>query len=424
MNTYISNIIFDFDGTLVDTAPLIITTMQATIKELKLGAKSDDECRSTIGLRLEDIPSVLWPDEPEKGKHYASTYRRIFERLKRPLNVSCYPGVVETLRRLNEDGYRLAIASSRSHRSLDEYIHIFNMDDIFDDIVGGDDISHGKPAPDPVIAICSKLGWDTDNTMVVGDATVDIKMGKNAGTLTCGVTYGNQTGDLLKTANPDFIADCFPVIYPIIYGVDNDIANYVEKYIIPRYETFDKAHRCDHVKTVISQSLRLSKHLPEIDRNMAYIIAAYHDLGLVNGREYHHIDSAKILKDDPFIKKHFTDTQISVMADAIEDHRASNKSKPRSNYGLIVAEADRCIDPETIIRRTIQYGLANYPDLDKAGQIERTREHLENKYGPNGYLKIRIPWSDNAVRLKRLHTLLSDTELINGLIERIYSEEA
>ena len=112
-----------------------------------------------------------------------------------------------------------------------------------------------------------------------------------------------------------------------------------------------------------SQNLfvKLAEHTPSINSDMVYVIAAFHDLGLVNDRENHHKDSRIILEADEFVKIHFTAEQIRIMGEAVEDHRASNSQKPRSKYGLIVAEADRFIEPETIIRRTIQYGLANYP---------------------------------------------------------------
>lgn len=205
----LKNLIFDFDGTLVDTAPLIIATMQAAIKELELPVKSDAECRATIGLRLEEIPSVLWPDIKDLSATYAATYRRIFDELKRPLNVECFPGVDAGLRKLHAHGHRIAIASSRSHKSLDEYVTEFGWGDMLDAVIGGNDVVHGKPAPDAVLAICKRCEWRPDECLVTGDATYDILMGKNAGTATCGVTYGNQTREQLLTAKPDFIVDEF-----------------------------------------------------------------------------------------------------------------------------------------------------------------------------------------------------------------------
>lgn len=205
--------------------------------------------------------------------------------------------------------------------------------------------------------------------------------------------------------------------------ISPQIIDYVEREIIPRYAAFDKAHREDHVRMVIEQSMKLIEHEPSINVDMVYVVAAFHDLGLVNGRENHHKDSRKILEADTFIASHFSPEQIRFMGEAVEDHRASNGTKPRNEYGLIVAEADRFIDPETIIRRTIQYGLANYPQLNRAGHYQRIIDHLFNKYGPNGYLKVWIPWSDNAANLKRLHILLTDQFLLDEIFNRIFDEE-
>ena len=205
--------------------------------------------------------------------------------------------------------------------------------------------------------------------------------------------------------------------------VSPDVVDYVERMIIPQYDGFDKAHRVGHVRMVIEQSLKLAEHVPALNADMVYVVAAFHDLGLVNGRENHHRDSRKILEADEFVRARFSEAQIRVMGEAVEDHRASNSERPRSEYGLIVAEADRIIDPETIIRRTIQYGLAHYLQLDRAGHYNRTIEHLNEKYGPEGYLKIWIAWSDNAKNLKKFHVMLADKARIDSMFNRIYDEE-
>ena len=207
--TTIRNIIFDFDGTLVDTAPLIVATIQATIAELGLEAHTDAECRATIGLRLEDVPSVLWPANEVAARDFAGTYRRIFDELKRPLGVTCFPRVIETLDKLHHDGYRMAIASSRSHKSLDEYVKQFGIEDYFDMLIGGDDVEHGKPSAEPVVKILQACGWSANETLTVGDAAVDIMMGHAAGTATCAVTYGNGQRAELSSAAPTLMIDTF-----------------------------------------------------------------------------------------------------------------------------------------------------------------------------------------------------------------------
>lgn len=210
----------------------------------------------------------------------------------------------------------------------------------------------------------------------------------------------------------------------------HDIREGLEKYvfdeIVPRYAGFDPAHREDHAITVIEQSMELLDRIPSsyshetVDREILFAAAACHDLGLVNGRERHHLDSGMIIRSDSRLREWFEEEQIETIAQAAEDHRASGKSAPRSIYGMLVAEADRVIDGETIIRRTIQYGLTNYPELDREGHIIRSISHLREKYGQGGYLKLWIPWSDNATSLSALQETIADDSAIYRETVRIY----
>jgi uncharacterized protein len=161
--------------------------------------------------------------------------------------------------------------------------------------------------------------------------------------------------------------------------------------------------------------------LEAVDRNLLLTAAACHDLGLVNGRDNHHMDSGIIIRRDSRLREWFTEEEIETIAQAAEDHRASGKSAPRSIYGMIVAEADRLIDGETIIRRTIQFGFKHYPGLDREAHIERAVSHLEEKYGRGGYLKLWIPWSDNGARLNALQDLIADRKELIKEVERLFA---
>lgn len=214
------------------------------------------------------------------------------------------------------------------------------------------------------------------------------------------------------------------------------LETYIYEEIVPQYARFDSAHREDHAMTVINQAIMLmegrdrwiASH-PEyaeqwnsvIDRNILLTAAACHDLGLINGRERHHLDSGAIIRKDPRLREWFTEDEIEAIAQAAEDHRASGKSEPRSIYGKLVAEADRVIDGKTIIRRTIQFGLNNYPQLDRQGHLQRAVGHLREKYGRGGYLKLWIPWSDNAARLNALQDLIADTDAVSEYVADVYN---
>ena len=197
------------------------------------------------------------------------------------------------------------------------------------------------------------------------------------------------------------------------------IIAYIEQEILPRYDHFDAAHKRDHAEEVITRSLALAEHY-EVNINMVYAIAAYHDTGLCEGRETHHLVSGRIIREDKRLREWFDENQIETMAQAAEDHRASSGHEPRSIYGKIVAEADRLILPEKVIRRTIQYGLDHYPNLDKEGQYRRFREHLQEKYSDTGYLKLWLPESDNAPRLEQLRQIIRDENATREAFERNY----
>ena len=202
-------------------------------------------------------------------------------------------------------------------------------------------------------------------------------------------------------------------------SINTEIQDYVERNIIPLYDRFDKAHRRDHVRMVIEQSMALAAQM-DVDADMVYVIAAYHDIGLCEGRERHHIVSAQMLLADVTLRKWFTKSQLQTMAEAVEDHRASSDHTPRSLYGRIVAEADRFIDPDTVVRRTVQYGMEHYPELDKKGHYERMVQHLREKYGRGGYLHLWFEHSPNAERLETLRQIIDDENLLKQKFEEYY----
>ena len=193
------------------------------------------------------------------------------------------------------------------------------------------------------------------------------------------------------------------------------LRDYIEKEILPRYENYDSAHRLDHIGAVIRRSADLAKGY-DVDEDMVYAIAAYHDLGICEGRELHHLSSARMMREDGNLRQWFSEEQIETMAQAVEDHRASAKSAPRSVYGRIVAEADREIDADTIVRRTIEYGLSHYPEYDRQGQFNRFKEHIADKYARGGYIKIWIPEGENARRLEAFRSEIEKP----GALERMF----
>lgn len=205
--------------------------------------------------------------------------------------------------------------------------------------------------------------------------------------------------------------------------IPETLITYIETKIIPRYRDFDKAHNLSHVRTVIEESLALVRQYPEADERLAYVIAAYHDTGLCRDRATHHLVSGEILMTDSTLRQWFSDTEILLMKEAVEDHRASTDHEPRSIYGKIVAEADRIIDPDITLRRTVQYGLKQNPTADKEWHYQRFHQHLMAKYAPGGYLKLWFPEGKNAEQLKKLQAIIADEGRLRQVFNRIFKEE-
>jgi uncharacterized protein len=203
--------------------------------------------------------------------------------------------------------------------------------------------------------------------------------------------------------------------------VRQEIREYVEREILPCYAAFDAAHREDHALMVIRRSLDIAKNY-DVNEDMVYVVAAYHDMGLSCGRERHHHESRRILLADVQLRAWFTPDEIVTMGDAVEDHRASSHSAPRTIYGCIVAEADRLIEPRTIIRRTIQFTLANHPHLNREEGYERMVEHMNEKYNYGGYLRLWIADSDNAHQLEALRQIIANKTQLRSIYDEIYNE--
>ena len=201
-------VIFDFDGTLGDTRRNIVGTMQMTIRELQLPNRNEEECAATIGLPLFECFKALFPDmQEEEALRCADTYRRIFAENLQTMKPQPFPGVKETLKKLSEQGYTLTIASSRSHASLVELTRDMGISGSISYLIGVDDVEKAKPNLEPVLNTLKAMNFKAAQTLVVGDMAVDILMGANAGTKTCGVTWGNGSRKELEEAGADFLID-------------------------------------------------------------------------------------------------------------------------------------------------------------------------------------------------------------------------
>ena len=195
------------------------------------------------------------------------------------------------------------------------------------------------------------------------------------------------------------------------------LQEYLHSHILPQYESFTDGHDRTHVETVLRESLYLArKYAADVD--MLSAAAAFHDLGMPQGRKTHHLTSARIFLADPVMPRFFTPAQRTAIAEAIEDHRASAGSPPRSLFGRILADADHFIVPEDILRRTLLYGKTNYPDLSPDEHLARVRQHLQDKFLSDGYLRFWLNDPRSLAGLEALRALAADEPLLRAVCEK------
>lgn len=206
-------VILDFDGTLADTQPIIVGSIQRTLAELGLPARSDAECAAIIGLPLVECFSNLFPDiDTATAERCADRYREIFDELNEPGVVPLFPHVLETIRALHASGLQLAICSSRGRPTLEGFVSNFHLEPYISMVVSANDVTHHKPHPEPVQIILKQLQVRPEEAVVVGDASFDILMGRAAGCRTIGVTYGNQTAEELRACGAECLIDRFDTL--------------------------------------------------------------------------------------------------------------------------------------------------------------------------------------------------------------------
>ena len=190
--------------------------------------------------------------------------------------------------------------------------------------------------------------------------------------------------------------------------INEDLKKYIEENIFPEYSKNEPAHNIEHIKYVISRSFKFADTVPNINYNMVYTIAAYHDIGHHIDPKRHEIISGEIMSKDENLKNFFSEEELIVIKEAIEDHRASSNHEPRSIYGKIVSTADRNNTVEACLRRSYTYNKKLHPEYDDEKIFEDCHFHLNDKFGENGYAKFFFKDEEYEKFLKDIRELLSD----------------
>lgn len=193
--------------------------------------------------------------------------------------------------------------------------------------------------------------------------------------------------------------------------VNPELKKYIEENIFPEYSKNEPAHALGHIQYIINRSFELvAQNDIDVNLDMVYTIAAYHDIGHHIDSKNHEIISADIMSKDENLKKFFTNEELVAIKEAIEDHRASSKDEPRSIYGKIVSSADRNNTVEACLRRTYTYGKNLDPNATDEDLFLRAYDVLTKKFGKNGYAKFYFKDVLYEKFLKELRELLSNKD--------------
>lgn len=201
--------------------------------------------------------------------------------------------------------------------------------------------------------------------------------------------------------------------------INSALQNYIETEIFPLYKRNESSHGIEHIQTVINRSLHIAKEY-EVNKNMVYTVASYHDLGHYINPKIHEKLSAEIFMKDDKIKKWFTKDEIQIIKEAIVDHRASSGHEPRSIYGKIISTADRTIKSiDVSIKRAYTYYINHFPGIPKKERIQKVYEHLNDKYGLNGYAKTYLYDEEFEKAKEKFVEALSDKDTFIKRIENV-----
>ncbi|MCM3388650.1 pyrophosphatase PpaX [Ureibacillus chungkukjangi] len=194
-------LLFDFDGTLLNTNDLIIQTFMHVLEERFPGQYSPKDCMNFIGPSLKETFEQLTPNEiDEMIERYRQWNYANHDNL-----VTEYDGVVDTLEKLKEKGIRLAIVSTKRRDTIEKGLELMGAKHLFEFWVGVDSVKNVKPDPEPVLLAIEKLGVSKEDVMMIGDNYHDILAGKNAGVKSAGVAWSIKGEEFLKQFNPDYI---------------------------------------------------------------------------------------------------------------------------------------------------------------------------------------------------------------------------
>ncbi|WNS75043.1 pyrophosphatase PpaX [Bacillus sp. DTU_2020_1000418_1_SI_GHA_SEK_038] len=203
MSTQVNTILFDLDGTLIDTNELIITSFLHVLGSYYPDRYTREDVLPFMGPTLRETFESI---NPEKVEEMIEAYKE-FNITNHDLHVKEFPGVFETIRTLKESGYKIGIVTTKGMITVKMGLALTKLDQFFDVVVALDHVQNPKPDPEPILKALEQLQAKPEEAMMVGDNSHDILGGKNAGTQTVAVAWSLKGKQFLEGFDPDYIID-------------------------------------------------------------------------------------------------------------------------------------------------------------------------------------------------------------------------
>lgn len=415
----IKAVIFDFNGTLFfDNDKHVQAWNEMSILLRQKGITEEELHTKLNGVPNHQIIEYFLGKEisQQESKSYSLQKEALYRKacVDDVASFHLVKGAEEYFNLLKKHHIPFTIASASIKENIDFFVKSFHLDQWFNVANIIYDNGRYKDKKQMFIDASKVLNCNIEDTLIFEDSLA-------------GVTHAYESGCrniiVICPKEKEATFKDLPGVIEVIEDfstltIHPNLKDYIEHIIIPTYKHYDKGHDEQHVLKVIKNSMEIAKDY-DVDKEMVYAIAAFHDLGMPFGRKDHHLSSAVLAYYDHVLNECFDETQLTIIKEAIEDHRASSQNIPRSIYGKIIAEADRDIDVDTIIYRTWQYGLKRYPELDEEEHFQRLYEHLIEKYSETGYLKLHLETKKNSENLKKLRELIKDIDALKERYNKI-----
>lgn len=208
--------------------------------------------------------------------------------------------------------------------------------------------------------------------------------------------------------------------------VRKEVKNYINSAVKPVYKTFDKAHSISHfnfvTKNCVDYGTELIRKGIDVNLEIAYVVGALHDIGISKGREGHAKSSGEIVRNDKKLREFYSEEEIEMIAQAVEDHSSHLEYEPRSIYGKIVADADRNNTMYLVFSRPIKFGVKYEKNNDRETHINRAYDFVQKKFGRNGYVKYWLDIPNTTKAQEQIWNLLDDEKACKNYIAGILDE--